>query len=64
MRFPNLRKIFRINKKLTLSINTPLISEGIILTNYYEELQKNNWSDLIEDDTKDLTKLVKLVSVR
>ena len=58
----NLRKLFRINKKLSLSINSPLVSEGIILTNFYEELQKNNWADLIEDDTKELTRLIQVVA--
>lgn len=58
------KNFFRINKKMTLSINGPLVSEGIILTNYYEELQKNNWVHLIDDDTKKLTDLIKLQPVR
>ena len=58
----DLINFFRTNKELTLSINRPLISEGIIYSNFYEELQKNNWADLIEDDTKDLTKLVKVIT--
>jgi len=58
----NLREMFRINKRLSLSINSPLVSEGVILTNFYEELQKNSWSDLIEDDTKDLTQLISVIA--
>ncbi|MCP4142296.1 MAG: hypothetical protein GY755_18830 [Chloroflexi bacterium] len=58
-----LRKVFQTNKDLiTLTVNNPLISEGIIYTNFYEELQKNNWAELIEDDTKDLTRLVKVIT--
>lgn len=57
-----LRKLFQTNDEvITLTINNPLISEGIIYTNFYEELQKNNWAELIEDDTKDLTQLIKIV---
>lgn len=60
----NWKKLFRINKKMTFSINGPLVSEGIILTNFYEELQKNNWAYLIDDDTKKLTDLIKLLPVK
>ena len=54
-----LRRIFKINRPLAIFINQPLVSKKIILTNYYEELQRNNWADIIEDDTKDLAKLVR-----
>lgn len=37
---------------------------NVVVNNFYEELQKNEWARLIGDDTRDLTELISIKSRR
>ncbi|MEH7299528.1 hypothetical protein [Neobacillus drentensis] len=45
---------FYEKKNVNYFINQPLFSEQIIMTNCYEDLQKNGWCDLINDSPDNL----------
>ncbi|WP_270597339.1 hypothetical protein [Anaerococcus vaginalis] len=51
----DIRNIFK-NKKKSLSI----FSESTLKTSFYEELQKNEWCNIVDDEPEDLIGLIKI----
>lgn len=46
-------------KSINYYVNQPLFSEEILATNCYEDLQKNGWSDIVNDSPDNLIKILK-----
>lgn len=49
-----MKKIFN-KAQIKFSISHPLFSESILQTNFYTELQKNGWCNIIDDRPKKLS---------
>lgn len=52
-----IKKLFKVfNKNKTSSVN--IFSESPLKTSFYEELQKNEWCNVISDNPDDLIELI------
>ena len=43
------------------SFNQPIFTENIIESNFYSELQKNSWCEIVEDKPEKLVRWVKIL---
>lgn len=51
-----LKNLFKIEQKP----NPGIFSESPLKTNFYEELQKNGWCDIIDDKPDNLIELIQI----
>jgi len=54
--FEKLKSVLTRDKNHRIGI----FSESPLKTSFYEELQKNGWCDIIDDQPDDLTKLIRI----
>ena len=50
----------KIKLKMENKLNRGIFSESTLKTSFYEELQKNDWCDIVDDKPDNLTKMVQI----